>query len=93
MTNDPETLDRKQIEQDLRTGNQVIVQFSHPDYYGFLLEEVDELCARLDEHFAVRFYGNHSLSFNAHTLLRIPHVKIRQARYSSVITIPRRSSY
>jgi len=76
LINNPVTLDRVQIKQDLRDGNQVIVQFSHPDYYGSMLEEVDELCARLDKNFGVRFYGHYSLSFDGRTLLRIPHVKM-----------------
>ncbi|GIP36501.1 hypothetical protein [Paenibacillus sp. J2TS4] len=76
LINNPVALDRVQIEQDLHGGNQVIVQFSHPQFYGSILEEVDELCARLDENFGVRFYGHYSLSFDGHTLLRIPHVKM-----------------
>ncbi|GGG69744.1 hypothetical protein [Paenibacillus radicis (ex Gao et al. 2016)] len=76
LINDPVALDRVQIKQDLSEGNQVIVQFSHPDFYGSILEEVDELCARLDENFGVRFYGHKSLSFDGRTLLRIPHVKM-----------------
>lgn len=76
LINDPVALDRVQIEQDLRDGNQVFVQFSHPDFYGSILEEVDELCARYDENFGVRFYAHYSLSFDCHTLLRVPHVKM-----------------
>jgi len=76
LINNPVALDRDQIEQDLRDGNQVIIQFSHPDFYGSILEEVDELCARWDEDFGVRFYAHYSLSFDCHTLLRIPHVKM-----------------
>lgn len=76
LINNPVVLDPVQIEQDLRSGNQVIVQFSHPEFYGSILEEVDELCARFDENFGVRFYGHYSLSFDGHTLLRIPHVKM-----------------
>lgn len=76
LINNPAALDRVQIKQDLRDGNQVIVQFSHPDFYGSILEEVDELCARLDENFGVRFYGHYSLSFDGRTLLRIPHAKM-----------------
>ncbi len=76
LINDPAALDRVQIKQELRDGNQVIVQFSHPDFYGSMLEEVDELCARFDENFGVRFYGHYSLSFDGRTLLRIPHVKM-----------------
>ena len=76
LINNPVELDPVQIEQQLRDGNQVIVQFSHPEYYGSILEEVDELCARLDENFGVRFYGHYSLSFDGRMLLRIPHVKM-----------------
>jgi hypothetical protein len=76
LINDPAALDPVQIEQDLRDGNQVIVQFSNPEYYGSILEEVDELCARWDENFGVRFYGHRSLSLDCDTLLRIPHVKM-----------------
>jgi len=78
LINNPVELDLAQIKQDLRDGNQVIVQFSHPDYYASntMLEKVDELCARLDENFGVRFYGHYSHLFDGHTLLRIPHVKM-----------------
>lgn len=76
LINNPIALDRVQIKQDLRDDNQVIVQFSHPDVYNSLLDEVDELCAQFDENFGVRFYGYHSLSFDGRTLLRIPHVKM-----------------
>ncbi|WP_391574946.1 hypothetical protein [Cohnella sp.] len=34
LINNPVALDRDQIEQDLRGGNQVFIQFSHPDFYG-----------------------------------------------------------
>lgn len=76
LINNPATLDRIQMEQDLRNGNQVIVQFSHPEFYGSILEEVDELCARWDEDFGVRFYAHYSLSFDCNTLLRVPNVKM-----------------
>lgn len=76
LINNPVELNRVQIKQDLRDGNQVIVQFSHPDCYTSILEEVDDLCERLDENFGVRFYGHYSLSFDGRTLLRIPHVKM-----------------
>lgn len=76
LINNPTALDPVQIEHDLRSGNQVIIQFSHPDFYGSLLEEVNELCAHWDENFGVRFYGHYSLSFDCHTILRIPQVKM-----------------
>lgn len=78
LINNPDVLDPVQIEQDLLSGNHVIVQFSHPEFYGSILEEVDELCERWDENFGVRFYGHYSLSFDCNTLLRIPHVKMLQ---------------
>ncbi|WNS42298.1 hypothetical protein [Paenibacillus sp. MMS20-IR301] len=76
LFNNPDTLDPAQIEQELRSGHQVIVQFSHPEFYEPVLEEVDELCARYNEDFGVRFYAHYSLSFDCRTLLRIPHVKM-----------------
>ncbi|MCQ6563475.1 hypothetical protein [Paenibacillus mendelii] len=78
LIDNPAALDPVQIEQDLRSGNHVIVQFSHPSYYESIpiLEEVDELCARYDENFGMRFYAHYSLSFDCDTLLRIPHVKM-----------------
>jgi protein phosphatase 1 regulatory subunit 7 len=36
LINNPVALDPVQIKQDLLGGNQVIVQFSHPDFYGYL---------------------------------------------------------
>lgn len=73
--NDSSTLDREQIENELRNGSHVIVQFSHPSYYETLLHEVDEICAEWDENFGVRFYGHYSLSFDCNTVLQIPNVK------------------
>ncbi|WP_280174987.1 hypothetical protein [Paenibacillus uliginis] len=44
MIDNPVVLDRDQIEQDLCGGNQVIIQFTHPDfYYSSILEEVYKL--------------------------------------------------
>lgn len=57
LINDPISLDPVQIQQDLYSGNQVIVQFSDPSTYGSILDEVNELCARFDENFGVRFYS------------------------------------
>lgn len=76
LISDPAMLDRAQIEQELRSGHQVIVQFSHPEFYDPVLKEIDELCERYDENFGVRFFAHYSLSFDCHTLLRIPHVKM-----------------
>lgn len=77
LINDPVTLDQEQIQRELESGKQVIVQFSHPSFYeGGILEEVNEHCARWNDDFGVRFYGHYSLSFDCHTLLRIPNVKM-----------------
>ncbi|MDQ0897466.1 hypothetical protein [Paenibacillus sp. V4I7] len=73
--NDPSVLDRDQVENELRQGKHVIVQFSHPSFYGSILHELDELCAHWDENLGVRFYGHYSLSFDCNTILQIPNVK------------------
>lgn len=73
--NDPSTLDREQIENELLSGSHVIVQFSEPSYYETLLHQVDEMCAEWDENFGVRFYGHYSMSFDCNALLQIPNVK------------------
>ncbi|WP_313642044.1 hypothetical protein [Paenibacillus sp.] len=58
MIDNPVVLDRDQIEQDLRGGNQVIIQFSHPDFYGSsILEEVYELLNL--QHFKAYTYLEH----------------------------------
>ncbi|SEC78296.1 hypothetical protein SAMN05443246_5359 [Paenibacillus sp. GP183] len=59
----------------MRRGKHVIVQFSHPSFYGSMLPELDELCANWDENLGVRFYGHYSLSFDCNTILQIPNVK------------------
>ncbi|MEK5279706.1 MULTISPECIES: hypothetical protein [Paenibacillus] len=91
LINDPISLDPVQIQQDLYSGNQVIVQFSDPSTYGSILDEVNELCARFDENFGVRFYGHYSVSFDCETLLQIPNVKmlllncLRQSHNTNVL--------
>lgn len=60
--NDPSTLDRDQIEKELHRGKHVIVQISHPSFYGSMLPELNELCVHWDENLGVRFYGHYSLS-------------------------------
>jgi protein phosphatase 1 regulatory subunit 7 len=72
---DPAALDREQMENELRNGSHVILQFSHPSHYATLLQDVDEICAQWDESFCVRFYGHYFSSFDCNTVLQLPNVK------------------
>lgn len=72
---DPAALDREQMENELRSGSHVILQFSHPSHYATLLQDVDNICAQWDESFCVRFYGHYSLSFDCSAVLQLPNVK------------------
>ncbi|WP_435162990.1 hypothetical protein [Paenibacillus glycanilyticus] len=73
--NDPLELELEKIEKELNLRKHVIIQFSHPSFYGSILPEIDRLCARWDENLGVRFFGHYSLSFDCNTVLQIPNVK------------------
>lgn len=68
----PLVLDYKHIDERLKDGWQVLVQFSHPIYTDKILIEINDLCKKYDHNFSVRFYGE---SFDCKTLFRIPDVK------------------
>ncbi|MGD8191714.1 hypothetical protein ACQCN2_17170 [Brevibacillus ginsengisoli] len=70
--NNPFEIDHHFIEEDLKKGQPVILQFSRKSYDDHLLEEIDTLCSRNNALLEVRFYGH---SFDCSTLLKIPHVK------------------
>lgn len=68
----PKELDRQLIEQQIKSGWDVIVQFSDKFYTDELLNEINNLCKHYDSHFGVRFYGH---TFDCKNLERIPDVK------------------
>ncbi len=73
--NDPKDLDLNHIDAEVRDNKHVIIQFSDNIYTDGLLATLNRLCETYDEHFAVRFYGHYSGSFDFKTLLKIPGVK------------------
>lgn len=72
---DPEFIDANYIDQELRLGKHVIVQFSDKCYSNEKLFQLNKLCQKYDESFGVRFYGHYADSFDFKTLLLIPEVK------------------
>lgn len=73
--NNPSKIDDLLIEEKLKEGNLIIVQFSDKIYSELILEELNELCQKYDDNFSVRFYGHHQNSFDCRTLSKIPNVK------------------
>lgn len=68
----PKELDHQLIEQQIKLGWDVIVQFSDKFYTDKLLNEINNLCMQYDSHFGVRFFGH---TFDCKNLDRIPEVK------------------
>jgi Leucine-rich repeat (LRR) protein len=60
----------------LRNGDQLTVQFSDKNYTDAILSRLNELCAKYDTNFCVRFYGYYSSKiFDFEELRKIPNVK------------------
>jgi len=72
---DPQTIDTDLIDKELKTGKDVLVQFSDKTYDEKKLAQLNELCGKYDKDFEVRFYGHYSTSFDFNILLKIPNVK------------------
>lgn len=73
--NNPQSLDLEYIDNEIREGNHVIVQFSEDIYPDDKLFTINGLCEKYDKSFGVRFYGHYSNVFNCSVLLKIPDVK------------------
>jgi protein phosphatase 1 regulatory subunit 7 len=71
----PTTIERELIERLSQEGKEVIVQFSETTPNEDLLIELDTLCSKYNENFAIRFYGFHGESFNCGIIDKIPNVK------------------
>lgn len=70
----PETLDLNAIEDDLKVGNEVIIQFTYIPK-SQLLSDINILCSKHNSNFNVRFYGDAYGTFDCKILHKIPHVK------------------
>jgi protein phosphatase 1 regulatory subunit 7 len=75
LINDPQTIDKDFIEEELKAGREIIVQFSDETYDDKKLTHLNELCRKHNNNFGVRFYGHYSTSFDFKTLLKISDVK------------------
>jgi protein phosphatase 1 regulatory subunit 7 len=74
--NDPIDINEESIENDLKSGNHVIVQFSDREYYNDqILNKINQLCIRFEDSFGVRFFGHYSSIFDCNVLSNIPNVK------------------
>jgi protein phosphatase 1 regulatory subunit 7 len=73
--NNPEKIDRLLIDEGLKDGKQVIVQFSDKLYSDKILADLNELCLEYDDNFSVRFYGHYQGSFDCKTLSKLPNIK------------------
>lgn len=71
----PQNLDLDYIDKEIREGKHLIVQFSEDTYTDEKLSTINNLCAKYDRSFGVRFYGHYSSIFDCTTLLKIPEVK------------------
>lgn len=71
----PKKIDRLLIDQELKDGKIVIVQFGDKSYSDKILADLNELCLKYDENFSVRFFGHYLEHFDCKTLLKIPNVK------------------
>jgi protein phosphatase 1 regulatory subunit 7 len=71
----PATIDQHLIDEELKAGKLVIVQFSGRAYTEAMLAEINQVCQKYDESFQVRFYGHYSDYFDCNTLLKIPDAK------------------
>jgi protein phosphatase 1 regulatory subunit 7 len=67
--------DEQEVEEDLKAGTEVTVQFWEASYNNKTLAHLDKLCARFNVNFSIRFYGHYGDTFDFKHLSRIPHVK------------------
>jgi uncharacterized protein (DUF2344 family) len=71
----PVSIDEVLIEQELKEGKQVTVQFSAKEYNEHLLAHINQLCLKHDDNFVIRFYGHYGQSFDCGVVSSIPNVK------------------
>lgn len=88
----PTSIDRALIDNEIKSGNLVTVQFDDRPYDDGILAELNELCLLYDEHLCIRFFGHYGSFFDCNTLLKIPNVKglhvncLQSAKNVSVLT-------
>ncbi len=70
----PKKIDRRLIENQLKNGDNVIVQFSETIYSDRMLSKLNKLCSKYDKNLSIRFYGHYSKVFDCNVLRKIPNV-------------------
>jgi protein phosphatase 1 regulatory subunit 7 len=71
----PNTVSEQEIQQHIQEGKRVIVQFVSQNYNRQILDRLNNLCAKYDDNFHVRFYGHYGESFDCNVLNNLPNVK------------------
>jgi hypothetical protein len=70
----PKKIDRRLIENQLKNGDRVIVQFSDTIYSDRMLSKLNKLCSKYGKSLRIRFYGHYSKVFDCNVLRKIPNV-------------------
>jgi protein phosphatase 1 regulatory subunit 7 len=71
----PTSKDNDLIQNELKSGKEVILQFASRTYTDEVLANINMLCRECDENLCIRFYSHHSKLFDCKTLLKIPDVQ------------------
>ncbi len=72
---DPQIIDSDLIDNEIKAGKDVLVQFSDRSYDDEKLAQLNDISAKYDKNFAIRFFGHYSTSFDFNILLKIPNIK------------------
>jgi hypothetical protein len=70
----PQSVDRREIEEKIAAGCHVILQFDGPCYNPDILKKINNLCGEWGENLHVRFYGFYKTKFDASCLQFLPEV-------------------
>jgi hypothetical protein len=71
----PRSIDRAAIEEQIASGNRVILQFDGRSYTPELLKKINNLCGELGKNLEVRFYSHINSQFDASILQFLPQVE------------------
>ena len=75
LIDNPDKIDYSLIDNSLKSGYAVTVQFSKLIYTKEILSELNKLCFKYDMDFNIRFYGHYQIPFNCEALLSLTNVK------------------
>jgi len=67
----PESIDKSFIETEVKSGNNVIVQFDNLTYNDEILSNLNTLAGQLDNNLQIRFYGHNKKALDCKTLLKV----------------------